>query len=378
MGNDNATLGKASLWTSIVGVVLPVCLAVLVGIFIEIRDHQQTAFATYRDQQVETKDAESLLSTFNGHTKAVSDVAFSRDGKRIASCSFDDTVRIWDSATGKELHVLRGHDQHYVEGVAFSANGKWLASAGWDQKVVLWNAATGHKVRTYKVAGGGEFAGCVAFSPDSKWLVVAGELVIAGDDEAIYILDVATGKVQRTLRGHVNGIFSVKFSGDGKVLATAGSQEGEIILWDFATGRKLQTLQPKTDRIWEVAFSPDFKALVSGGEDGMIRLWDVATGKEFRKFRGHAKEVMSVAFRKGGKLLVSASTDGEVKLWGFANGKELRAFQGHAGAVSRVVFHPDGKQLATASFDQTVKLWDVSGLMSAKSAFEKKIEPLVP
>jgi WD40 repeat protein len=146
-------------------------------------------------------------------------------------------------------HTLRGHGAYYVWGVAFSPDGKWLASAGCNQKVVLWNAAGGQQVRTHDAGSGGECASSVAFSPDSKWLIAAGELVPAGAEETIRIWDVTTGKKQRTLRGHVNGIFSVTFSADGKILATAGSQEGEIILWDFVTGRKLFTLEPKTDRV---------------------------------------------------------------------------------------------------------------------------------
>jgi WD40 repeat protein len=145
----------------------------------------------------EPQRAVKPLRTFEGHTKEVAGIAFSRDGKRLASASHDGTVRIWDAATGAELHTLRGHGDYYVQGVAFSPDGKWLASAGWDQRVVLWNVASGERARTLKAGGGGEFAGSVAFSPDSKWLVAAGELVAAGFDEIIPIWDVGTGKPQR-------------------------------------------------------------------------------------------------------------------------------------------------------------------------------------
>jgi WD40 repeat protein len=161
----------------------------------------------------EAKNAGQLLRTFQGHSRAVNNVSFSPDGKRLVSVSDDATVRIWEPNTGRELLILRGHGQHYVRGVAFSPDGKWLASAGCDQKVVLWDAASGHEVRTHDVNDGGECAVSVAFSPDSRWLVAAGELVPAGSEERIRIWDTTTGKKQRTLRGHVNGIFSVMCNG---------------------------------------------------------------------------------------------------------------------------------------------------------------------
>src|SRR6516164_1464615 len=112
----------------------------------------------------ETKSVGRLLRTFQGHSEAVNHLAFSPDGKRLASVSDDATLRIWETNTGKELDTLRGHGAYAVHGVAFSPDGKWLASAGCDQKVVLWNAADGQKVHTHDANDGGECAGSVAFS----------------------------------------------------------------------------------------------------------------------------------------------------------------------------------------------------------------------
>jgi WD40 repeat protein len=146
----------------------------------------------------ETRNPGVLLRTFQGHSKAVNNLAFSPDGNQLASVSDDASVRIWEVNTGKELRVLRGHGGSYVRGIAFSPDGKWLASAGCDQRVVLWGAADGRKARAHDVNRGGECASSVAFSPDSEWLVAAGELVPAGSDEIISIWDTAAG----TIRSH--------------------------------------------------------------------------------------------------------------------------------------------------------------------------------
>jgi WD40 repeat protein len=350
-------------WKNLPFVITALCL----GLALEGGAASNTSAAVHGQETARVEP----LRTFKGHSKPVNDMAFSPDGKRLASASDGGTVRVFDTASGEELLTLRGHGDDRVLGVTFSPDGKWLASAGWDQNVVLWDAVTGRKEHVLAAAGGGESADRVAFSPNGKWLVAAGELVPSGDDEIIPVWEVATGKRVRTLKGHINCILSIKFSPDGTLLATAGSLDGDIILWEFATGRKLRMLEPNADTIWELAFSPDGKTLVSAGKDRIIRLWDVATGRELRKFTGHTKGILSVAFAPHGKLLASAAGRGEVKLWAFPSGQELGSFHAHSASVSRLVFHPDGRKLATASSDQTVKLWDVAALVPPKTDLPK-------
>jgi WD40 repeat protein len=311
-----------------------------------------------------------LVRTLTGHTKRVTDIAFSPDGKRLASAGDDATVRVWDSATGKEMHRLNAH-RFIVQSVAFSPDGKWLASAGWDATVRLWEPNSGQMIHTLQASGfDQDIVYSVAFSPDSKKLVVVGQLVAAGLNEPILIYDVGSGKRERKLDSRItNGLFSVDFTRDGKMFATAGFVEG-ISLWDFASGRLLKSLKNDSS-VTQLAFSPDGTMLASAGDDRMIRFWDVRTGRELRKLEGHSgvagngiaggQNVTTVAFHPNGKLLASAAAfEKTVRLWDVRSGRELRALNGHSATVTRVAFHPNGKQFASAGEDGTVKLWDIS------------------
>jgi WD40 repeat protein len=333
----------------------------------------------------EEKGAQRLLRTFKGHSDEVTDVAFSPDGKQLATASRDRTARIWYAATGKELHALKGHD-NFVDSVAFSPDGKWIATGGWDAAVRLWDPATGKEVRSFQAGDpGSDSVHSVAFGPDSKKLIAVGMLVVAGDNEPILIWDVATGTREHKLDGQVtNGLFSVTYTRDGKLFATSG-YVGGIRIWDAATGRLVRPLHWDSDEqfaVSQVVFSRDGKLLASAGDDRMIRLWDVATGREVRKLEGHAgtqgkgiergQIVTSVAFSPDGKLLASAgANEGTVRLWDVAAGREVRTIKAHTGTVQRVVFHPDGDQLATGGADGTVKLWDVSAVRAGQKGSEK-------
>ena len=235
--------------------------------------------------------------TLVGHAGPVESVAFSPDGQRLASASGDQTVKIWDSATGKELFALKGH-AGWVNSVAFSPDGQRLASASNDQTVKIWDSATGKEL----------FA----------------------------------------LKGHAGMVTSVAFSPDGQRLASA-SHDQTVKIWDSATGKELFAFKGHAGPVWSVAFSPDGQRLASGSSDQTVKIWDSATGKELFALKGHAGRVWSVAFSPDGQRLASASSDQTVKIWDSATGKELLALKGHAAAVLSVVFSPDGQRLASAS-----------------------------
>jgi serine/threonine protein kinase/Tol biopolymer transport system component len=287
--------------------------------------------------------------TLKGHTSYVWSVAFSPDGKRLASASNDRTVKVWDAVTGQEILSLTGHTGG-VSSVAFSLDGKHLASASNDRTVKVWDAATGQEVRTLTGHTGEVYS--VAFSPDGK------RLASTSEDKTVKVWDAATGQEVRTLAGHTLYVSSVAFSPDSKRLASA-SGDKTVKVWDAATGQEVRTLAGHTSFVLSVAFSPDGKRLASASNDRTVKVWDATTGQEAFSLRGHTGEVYSVVFSPDGKRLASAGGgDLTVKVWDATTSQEARTLTGHTGEVYSVVFSPDGKHLALAFGYQSVNVWD--------------------
>jgi len=292
--------------------------------------------------------ADQSSMTLHGHDGEVWSIAFSPDSKCIISCSDDDTIKVWDAATGAELMTLRGHGD-CVGSIAFSPDGKRIVSGSDDKTIKIWDAATGVELMTLR--GHKELIETVAFSPDGR------RIVSASDDKTVKVWDAVTGDEVMTLRGHEGGVYCAAISRTGDQIVS-GSLDGTIKVWDAATGAELMTLRGHEGQVYPVAFSPDGKRIVSGGEDKTVKVWDAATGEEVMTLRGHKEWIESVAFSPDGRRIVSGSGDNTSKLWDAPTGAELTTLVGHSGPVNCLAFSQDGERIVSGSEDETIKVWD--------------------
>ena len=296
-------------------------------------------------------------TTLKGHRNWVGSVAFSPDGKILASGGWDAIIRLWDVETGKLKGRLRGHTRGVIS-VAFSPDGKILASGGGseDDTVRLWDVETETHLRTLRGHLYSYAVRSVSFSPDGK------TIASSSGDRTIRLWNVETGVHFQTLIGHTHSVASVAFSPDGKTIASGGGKgDGNIRLWDVEMGTHKGTLIGHIGWVVSVAFSPDGKTIASAGEDdGSIHLWDVGTGIQIHKFIGHTDWVSSVAFSPDGSLLASGSGDNTIYLWNSTTSEHIGTLPGHTDTVHSVAFSPDGKTIASGGGweDATVRLWE--------------------
>lgn len=325
-----------------------------------------------------------LKHTLTGHSDVVKSVAIHPDGEILASCSLDQTIKLWSLITGELINTINEHTSG-VTCITFTSDGKILvsSSANPDGTIKFWDTKTWKIKGTLKADDWVVLSiWSIAISPDGKTLVSghhADSTVKVWDLETRDDLDLETGelhctitgKLRHTLRGHVWAVHSVAVSPDGQTIASA-SFDSNIKIWNARTGRQIRNLNGPGEgpvgwtrsffsdySVYSVTFSPDGKTLASGGAKQPIKLWRLSSGENKSTLTGHSGDVYSVAFSPDGKVLASGSSDRTIRIWDLFKGEPLHTL-GHSDTVYTVAFSPDGQTLVSGSKDKTIKIWHLS------------------
>ncbi len=289
------------------------------------------------------------LATLVGHRGQVNCVAWSHDGRHIATGSADRTVRLWDAASGSEIRSIAGHNGA-VASVAFSPDDRRVVTTGEDGTARVWDLATGRPLTVFAEHTSQVYS--AEFSPDGR------QIVSGSRDRTVRVWDAATGEQIAVLDAHQGPVTRVSFSPDGKRLLSA-SVDGTAKVWDLATRRELLT-HKQTGGVGAAVFSPDGDSVVSGDSDLTPRVWSSETGEERIALAALKRPAVSLAFSPDGKRIATVCHELAAKVCDAETGREILALRGHSQVLTSVAFSPDGNAVVTGSIDGTARVWDVT------------------
>jgi WD40 repeat protein len=289
-----------------------------------------------------------------GHEFTVWSLAITKDGQTIVSGGQDASIRLWDFASGKEIHKFLGHNGP-VYGLELMTDDSQLVSiADKDLAVKIWDLEK-RALRT-SLAPNSAHINAVAVSPDNRYIVTG------GDDGIARFWDIDRGIMLRYLE-HSQGIYTITISPDGRHMlcgskkAPASDAPGMVWIWDFELGMELKALEGHKGNVTALAMTADSRYILSGGQDGIVHLWDLETGTLLKTMTGHKTAIVMIHVTADGQHVITGSTDGTVRAWLLRGGVLLQSLVSTENVHSMVVT-PDGKHVITGSMDGNVEIWD--------------------
>jgi eukaryotic-like serine/threonine-protein kinase len=301
--------------------------------------------------------------TYRNHSGPVLCVAWSPDGKYIASASADRTVHVWNAIGKKRIAAYQEHSK-LVSSVSWSPDGARIASGSWDTTVQVWQVQGARKLFTYR--GFSREVSSVAWSPDGAYIAAASW------DTSVQLRQAATGGRLYTYQGHTGPVYAVAWAPRGahaeaeRPLSSIASASGDplnadvdntVHVWDALSGERSYTYREHFFYVQAIAWSPDGTKIASASADTRVQVWDVASGHTLLTFRGHSARVNAVCWSPDGQVIASASDDRTVQIWDASSGHKFLTYRGHSKEVCALCWAPLGKKIASAGYDQSVQIW---------------------
>ena len=285
--------------------------------------------------------------TYHGHSGGVWNAVWSPDGARVASCSQDRTVQIWDALSGTNAFIYNGHAAA-VNDATWSPNGNYIASASDDGTVHVWDPFKGKNALIYS----GHRASVVEanWSPDGK------RIASCSGDKTVHVWHATTGKLINMYQEHTQEVLAVKWSPDGKYIASS-SQDETVRVWEAATALTIFTYLGHKGDVNEIAWSPDGERIASASSDQTARVWNALDGSNALIYTGHKTDVNTVAWSPDGQKIASGDGSGVVQIWDALSTTAIFTYPGDSRAIIEVNWSPNGALLASASEDMTVRIW---------------------
>ncbi len=296
------------------------------------------------------------LKTLSLHGDDVAAVAYSPDGKYLASCGNDNIIMVWDANNYKLIEKLTGHSSD-VTAIEFTRDGKYLYSSDWDKKLIIWKTKNWKKEKCYENLN--ESVNSLIISPDGKYIT------ILTTDGGLYFNKLSDINITRATFKFASNLWQADYSPDGLYLATGGS-DNLIKIFNTETGKKIKVLNGGNSTVCAVNFSPDGKFLASAGYDKTIKIWNTDNWTLKTEIEAaHTANIWTIKFSPAGNYLASGSYDSKVKVWSCSDWKCVSTLI-HTNAVTDIDFNVDGTEMASSSWDNTVKIWNVSALAPTK------------